>query len=259
MTDLGIGDGQRMTTEAFEPILPGCRYGDVVYPSLNITVSVLEDGRYAGRERVEVYPPEMDYIEETLLDEPGHHLGFGQGAQNDHRGYRALSHGGRYYDEAMNLVDPSNHQRRIDCFRAAELLYLHSAARGNEHAYLCLGYVCSYHRCGGDCISRVHFRVRYRTTIWTPRILPHATRTRSYLPRKRTSAHSHAADSPPKQVLPKHATNWVIYSNGAEVAKWTTAPPSTGTAAHTSSAMRYPRMSYGEVPHCVWASPARMT
>lgn len=50
----------------------------------------------------------------------------------------------------MSCTDPADHERRIDCFRAAEMLYRHSAGRGNAVANLCLGYVCSYDRCEGS-------------------------------------------------------------------------------------------------------------
>ncbi len=41
------------------------------------------------------------------------------------------------------------HDLRVDCFRAAELLYLHAADHGNTVAYANLGYVYSYDRCEG--------------------------------------------------------------------------------------------------------------
>jgi TPR repeat protein len=67
----------------------------------------------------------------------------------DPDGEDALYYGGCYYDEAMGYTDPLEHDLRIECFQAAELLYRHSAGHGNEVAYLCLGYVYSYDRCEG--------------------------------------------------------------------------------------------------------------
>ena len=67
----------------------------------------------------------------------------------DDDGEEALWYGGGYYDEAMGYDDPADHGKRVDCFRAAELLYRHSAGKGNIAASLCLGYVYSYDRCEG--------------------------------------------------------------------------------------------------------------
>ena len=43
----------------------------------------------------------------------------------------------------------SGRQKRVDCFRAAEILYRHAAGRGNAIGWLCLGYVYAYDRCEG--------------------------------------------------------------------------------------------------------------
>ena len=67
----------------------------------------------------------------------------------DAGGWDALHYGGGYYDEAMSYTDPADRDKRIDCFKAAELLYRHAAGRGNAVANLCLGYVYSYDRCEG--------------------------------------------------------------------------------------------------------------
>jgi len=68
----------------------------------------------------------------------------------DPDGEMALFCGSKFYTEGMNYGDPLDHQRRIDCFEAAELLYLHAAAKGHPYAFLNLGYVYSYDRCEGD-------------------------------------------------------------------------------------------------------------
>lgn len=67
----------------------------------------------------------------------------------DTDGSDALYRGGGYYDEAMSYTDVNDRQKRLDCFRAAELLYRRAAKRGNAFANLCLGYVYSYDRCEG--------------------------------------------------------------------------------------------------------------
>ena len=65
----------------------------------------------------------------------------------DDDGWEALGYGGDYYDEGMSCVDDDEHEKRVMCFQAAELLYLHAAAKGNPIADLCLGYVYAYDRC----------------------------------------------------------------------------------------------------------------
>lgn len=71
------------------------------------------------------------------------------GPEEDPDGELALWEGGGYYDEAMGYADPADREKRIECFRAAEQLYLQAADRGNAVACLCLGYVYSYDRCEG--------------------------------------------------------------------------------------------------------------
>ena len=65
----------------------------------------------------------------------------------DDDGWEALGYGGDYYDEGMSCVADDEHEKRVMCFQAAELLYLHAAAKGNPIADLCLGYVYAYDRC----------------------------------------------------------------------------------------------------------------
>lgn len=99
------------------------------------------------------------WISVPMEDEEGNSLGrsctklypftFPGIASEDVDGEEALYFGGCYYDEAMGYIDFLDRQKRIDCFRAAELLYRHSAGRGNAVANLCLGYVYSYDRCEG--------------------------------------------------------------------------------------------------------------
>lgn len=68
----------------------------------------------------------------------------------DSRGDIALDYGVDYYCEGMEYADPKDRDARISCFGAAELLFLHSAVRGNAAAFLNLGYLYSYDRCEGD-------------------------------------------------------------------------------------------------------------
>jgi TPR repeat protein len=105
--------------------------GSNPYPDVWITVPERDkNGVYAGRRRVGRYPDPHN-------------------PDGDPYGTSALGLGGRYYDEGMECIDAADHERRIDCFRAAELLYLHAAMKHNAYAFLCLGYVYSYNRCEG--------------------------------------------------------------------------------------------------------------
>lgn len=70
--------------------------------------------------------------------------------RDDRDGDDALWYGGDYYNEAMGYTDSADRAKRVDCFRAAELLYRHAAGKGNAVANLCLGYVYSYDRCEGN-------------------------------------------------------------------------------------------------------------
>ena len=105
-------------------------------PEIMVTEPIFDgEGGYGGRTYMMVYP----YFDHKFPF-PGH---------DDERGEDALHYGGCYYDEGMGYTDPEDHDRRIDCFRAAEVFYRHSAGRGNAVANLCLGYVYSYDRCEG--------------------------------------------------------------------------------------------------------------
>ena len=116
--------------------------GDITYPngdklpSIWVTEPIFDgEGGYDGRTYMLVYP----YLDHEFPF-PGH---------DDESGEDALYYGGCYYDEGMGYTDPADHDKRVDCFRAAEVFYRHSAGRGNAVANLCLGYVYSYDRCEG--------------------------------------------------------------------------------------------------------------
>lgn len=106
-------------------------------PGIWVTEPIFDgEGGYDGRTYMMFYP----YT--------GHDFPFPGGDDED--GSDALYYGGCYYDEAMGYTSPEDHQKRVDCFRAAEIFYRHSAGRGNPVACLCLGYVYGYDRCEGD-------------------------------------------------------------------------------------------------------------
>lgn len=106
-------------------------------PSIMITEPIFDDeGGYDGRTYMMIYP----YLDHEFPF-PGH---------DDEDGEDALYFGGCYYDEGMGYTDPDERDKRVGCFRAAEILYRHSAGKGNAVANLCLGYVYSYDRCEGN-------------------------------------------------------------------------------------------------------------
>lgn len=72
------------------------------------------------------------------------------GSPNDPDGSVAFEYGADYYVEGMRYVDAADREKRIDCFKAAEILYLNAAEKGNVNAILSLGYVYSYNRCEGQ-------------------------------------------------------------------------------------------------------------
>ena len=109
--------------------------GDKV-PGIWVTQPIRNDeGNIDGRTYTMVYP----YTSHEFPF-PGH---------DDEDGEDALYYGGCYYEEAMEYTDSADREKRVDCFRAAEIFYRHSAGRGNAAAYMCLGYVYSYDRCEG--------------------------------------------------------------------------------------------------------------
>ena len=106
-----------------------CKWGGVEwpYPDVWITVQRWEPtATRTGRDCIWHYTPECD-----------------------ESGRAALRYGGDYYDEGMACLAEDERKKRIMCFQAAELLYLHSSFKGNPVADLCLGYVYSYDRCEG--------------------------------------------------------------------------------------------------------------
>ena len=56
---------------------------------------------------------------------------------------------GYYYEGYYTRCDPLHLGKRIDCFRIAELLYLHAVIRGCERAHVGLGKIYYFDRCEG--------------------------------------------------------------------------------------------------------------
>ena len=70
--------------------------------------------------------------------------------EDDPAGELALDAGADYYNEAMSCDWRTERRRRVECFQAAEVLYLHASRLGNAMADDDLTYVYSYDRCEGN-------------------------------------------------------------------------------------------------------------
>lgn len=104
-------------------------YGsDSAYPGIWITRLREKEGQAPRRTYIDLYPT---------------------GGSGDPDGSRAFRFGSDYYVEGMTYVDAADLEKRIECFQAAEILYLNAAEKGNVDAILSLGYVYSYNRCEG--------------------------------------------------------------------------------------------------------------
>ena len=94
------------------------------------------------------------WVTSAVYDSDNHYLGhtytMPYTGADDPDGEEALFYGGCLYDDGMRLTAPEHAKARLDCFKAAELLYRHAAGKGNAMAYLCLGYVYYYDRCKGN-------------------------------------------------------------------------------------------------------------
>lgn len=106
-----------------DPVFEVSFEGDVTYPNGDqlppvwITEPILDgEGNYDGRTYMMVYP-----YRDHEFPFPGH---------DDEDGEDALHYGGFYYDEGMGYADPAEHDKRVDCFRAAEVFFRHSV--GND-------------------------------------------------------------------------------------------------------------------------------
>ncbi|PLS27161.1 tetratricopeptide repeat protein [Bifidobacterium parmae] len=169
-----IGDDPLLNVHDDIPVID---YGDVYFlyddpvigpilPLLFITIPVRDGDGAVGRDRIDCYP----YAETVEIDPVG--IGHADDAadvgvpfydagtaeddlchvadESDPEGRLALQYGGMYYEEGMGYTAPEDRRARIDCFKAAEILYRHAAGRGNAIGWLCLGYVYAYDRCEGE-------------------------------------------------------------------------------------------------------------
>ncbi len=77
-------------------------------------------------------------------------MAFYEADKSDPGGILAYRYACLYYREGMQHQGREEHQMRVDCFKAAEILCRHAAKRGNLQAYVTLGYIYFYDRCEGD-------------------------------------------------------------------------------------------------------------
>ena len=68
----------------------------------------------------------------------------------DHGGWRALELAEVCFSEALGLPGEEHRRRRVDCYRAAEILLLHAAARGSVGAHCRLGVIYEGDLCEGE-------------------------------------------------------------------------------------------------------------
>lgn len=68
----------------------------------------------------------------------------------DRGGWRAWELAEVYFAEALGLADADDRRRRVDCYRAAEILLLHAAQRGCVAAHCRLGIIYEGDLCEGE-------------------------------------------------------------------------------------------------------------
>ena len=90
------------------------------------------------------------WVSEPAVDGPGRTFVAAYPAGPDRGGWRAFELAEVYFAEALGLVGDEHRARRIDCYRAAEILLLHAAARGSVGAHCRLGIMYADDLCEGD-------------------------------------------------------------------------------------------------------------
>lgn len=81
----------------------------------------------SGREFIAVYPSGKDPV-----------------------GEKALKYAEAYFGEALSYSESDQHELKAECFRAAEILFLHSAQRGCVEAYVKFGAIYADDLCAGS-------------------------------------------------------------------------------------------------------------
>ncbi len=73
----------------------------------------------------------------------------------DPRGKRAFGFAMSYFGEALSYSDSEQDELKTECYRAAELLFLHAAQRGSVDAYVKLGVIYANDLCDGAYFHRL--------------------------------------------------------------------------------------------------------
>lgn len=92
------------------------------------------------------------WVSEAIADPDGAGRAFvaSYPSGSDRGGWRALELAEIYVAEALGLVGEEHRRRRIDCYRAAEILLLHAAQRGCAAAHCRLGIIYEGDLCEGE-------------------------------------------------------------------------------------------------------------
>jgi TPR repeat protein len=167
------------------------RYGELKLPIIWVTIPVrdLGTGQVAGRTYVNVYTPGQS---DGLAFEPS----------ADDGGWVALQYGSEYYREGFEYADNADREKRIDCFKAAEIFYLHSMQLGNIQALVNLGYLYEYDRCenqywgylladmNDDCSEECYETIKEENCVY---VFPREQRAFEYFERAYQAGNSEAA------------------------------------------------------------------
>lgn len=101
-----------------------------------------------GKESAERLP--RIWVSEPDVDGPGRTFIAAYPSGPDRAGVRAMELAEVCFAEALGLVGEECRRQRIDCYRAAEVLFLHAAARGNVAAHCRLGIIYADNLCEGE-------------------------------------------------------------------------------------------------------------
>ncbi len=135
-----------------------------------LTISIpASDG---GRKVIDIYPKDYeDSYDDRIICGLFHEEKYPDELKNlDPDGQRGFKYGCMYYSEGMSYTDSKDHQKRIDCFKAAEILFSYASFDcHNIQAFVNLGYIYFYDRCEGyyrerppqDYIDEMHSNYRY--------------------------------------------------------------------------------------------------
>lgn len=135
-----LNDSQRARIKFGAPFLPTFTLNKQTgLPEIAISEAVFDEltGEYLGRDYLDAYPRGFSIVGESVR---GPAL--------------ALKYAEMYYEEGLYYDQPEFLKPRIECFKAAEVLYYHAAVctpwQGSAEAWRELGRLYYYDRCHGD-------------------------------------------------------------------------------------------------------------